>query len=99
MTERYSLVRRAAYAHNSDRPIYWYDYYTGDVILAGGKAGNLSPYIALAELFDKIATHARANDKSTAAVFIRAGSLIKNRPNRKYFSDSIYDWTEVNFKW
>src|SRR6266852_1546632 len=100
MTDRYSLTRRPPFVGNSDRPVYWYDYQTGDVFLAGGKSGKIDCYVPIGELLDKIMVHAKSRGMSNDAVYIRSGQLEANRPNESYIHSSLKDWSTVaRFSW
>jgi hypothetical protein len=78
----------------ADRPIFWYNPFTGSVILPDGKHNGLPPNTPLTSVLNMVEGYSRR--KKSAILFLTSGQLKENRPGDEWF-DVSDGWERIKF--
>jgi hypothetical protein len=91
---------RNGYRYQIDRPNFWYHPGTGQVIMPDGTKGTIPGSTSLTTLLEKIEqfTVRKYGEKKPVNLYVVAGRLIKNRPNKEWFG-VCREWTQKKLFW
>ncbi len=91
MTTQFALERRHPYRY-ADRPTFWYDPGTGQMIMPDGKRGVIPTSSSITTILEKIEAYSTARSKKSAVLYLVSEVRdVRNHP--------AWEWYEVYGGW
>ena len=96
-----AILMHGKKSHYEHRPMYWFDPVTRIIILPDGTVKRLAGSMPLTSVLSGIEKHLHRTieQQRSVTLFIRAGTLLKNKPSKQYFTEMGDGWVLDGFKY